>query len=169
MGQRGIFIGGLGILVLLMVGLILLTTQLTPEQTNPAYAAAVTFMEAAGRGDDAAASALLGGDLPAYVAANCPDGSVSACIQGYTPPEWGDLVHAEYRRADTSGQHIQLFATYEEGVGFSGVCIYMHVLPANDAGTDYRVVAWSGFIHCGQPNAGLDSLRSDPSVPNRAP
>lgn len=167
--QKRVLIVSLVVIGLLIAGLVLLTAQLTPEQTHPAYAAAVSFMEAAGRGDDAAASALLGGELPAYVAANCPDGSVSACIRGYTPPEWGDLVHAEFRRADTSGRHIQLVATYQEGVGFSGVCIYFHVEPVDEAQSDYRVVAWSGFIHCGQPNAGLDMLMSDPSVPNRAP
>ncbi len=167
--QKTVLFVTLGVLAVVIVALILLTAQLTPENTNPAYAVAVTFVEAAARGDDASAAPLLSAELSAYVAANCRDGSVSACIQGYTPAEWGGLVHAEFRRADTTGRDIQLVATYQEGVGFSGVCIYVRVEALDEASSDYRVTRWGGFIHCGDPLARFDPLVNDPAVPNRAP
>ncbi|MDX1991128.1 MAG: hypothetical protein SF029_01980 [bacterium] len=161
-----VWIGGLTVLVI--AGLLVLSAVLTPGSVNPAYAAAERFMSAAGAGNDAQASALLGNDLQAYVAENCPGGSVSACIDAYTPPEWGGLIAAVYRRSIPVGRayDVLLFATYEEGVGFSGVCIYHRVEEV--AEDDWRVTAWSGFLHCEEEEADLQELRQ-PDAVNRAP
>ncbi|NJL57399.1 hypothetical protein HC928_21370 [bacterium] len=143
---------------------------LRPASLHPAYAAAEAFMNAAGTGDDATALPLLSDDLQAYVREMCPGGRVSACIDAYIPPEWGGLIKAIYRRAIPSAGSrafdILLVATYEEGIGFSGVCIYHRaeeVLPG-----DWRITAWAGFLHCEEPAADLSRLRRTDAV-NRAP
>jgi len=161
-----ILIGGAtGLAVAAIIGISLF---LTPDSTNPAYATAVDFMNAAGNGDDMAAFALLSDDMQAYVRANCPVESVSACIDAYTPPEWGGLLTAVFRRAIPDGQafDILLFATYKEGVGFSGVCIYHRVEEV--APDDWRVTAWAGFLHCEEAEANIQRLREADAV-NRAP
>ncbi|NDJ62305.1 MAG: hypothetical protein GYB67_14355 [Chloroflexi bacterium] len=162
-------------LILIIVGItaalavvILLTAALVPEQLHPAFAAAVAFANAAGQGDDATAFALLGPELQAYVRANCPDGSVSACVNAYTPPEWGDLLAAVYRRAAPDGPDawdVNLVATYAEGVGFSGVCIYTRT--EQIAPEDWRIVEWAGYIHCGDGRSR--NMATNPETPHRAP
>ena len=79
-----------GVVVLAAAAVILIASQLTPQATNPAFTTAVDFVNAAGKGDDAVALALLNNAMETYVAAHCPNGSPSACVQSYTPPEWGE-------------------------------------------------------------------------------
>ncbi len=160
--------------VVLLVGLIGLSLFLVPQQTNPAFAAATTFSRAALRGEEAAAAAYLSPELAAYVAANCPDGKASACIEGYIPDEWGGLVDVVYRRSvpQDSGRawDIQTIATFEKGQGFSGVCIYLRTenpTPSNADG--WKITRWAGWISCDVDNKGLDDLRTNPDAPNRAP
>jgi hypothetical protein len=138
------------------------------ENLHPAYETAVEFTNAAGKGDDTTAFALLSSAMQNYVTEHCPDGSVSACVAGYTPEDWGDLTTAVYRRSisDGSAWDILLLAGYEEGEGFAGVCIYNRVeevLP-----DVWRVAAWSGFVSCDDTNAGLSGLRRA-DAPNRIP
>lgn len=161
-----VFIAGAGLVTVIVT--IALTLMFTPDKSHPAYAAAVMFMNAAGSGDDATASALLADDLRQWVAENCPDGSVSACIDGYIPEEWGDLISAVFRRAlmDRGAWDVQLVATYEKGQGFSGVCIYHRMEEV--APGEWRVAAWSGFISCDAAGGRLQGLRQA-SAPNRAP
>ena len=158
--------------IVIITALIVVSLALTPEKLKPAFNVAVQFMNAAGLGDDATAYQLLSTEMQAYVDANCPDGSVSACIQSYTPPEWGHLLHDEaavYRRSVPAGDnawHVQLLASYEEGEGFAGVCIYLRM--EESAPDDWRVSGWAGFISCDAPNSGINGLRQ-PDAPNRAP
>jgi len=167
MSHRRLLIAAVSIgLIVVIIGIIILTLALTPEQAHPAYTAAVEFVNAAGHGDDAAAFALLSDDLQTYVSENCADGSVSACIAGYTPPEWGRFLSAVYRRSAPDGADfdVRLIATYAENEGFSGVCIYQR-MQQNEAG-EWRVYGWSGFISCGDAEA---TDLTAPAAPNRAP
>lgn len=155
--------------VIIIAVVVVLTALLVPQQLSPAYAAAVDFVNAAGNGEDETALALLSDELQAHVADNCPDG-LSACIDAYTPPEWGGFLNAVFRRAQPDGPDafdILLLATYEEGQGFSGVCIYNRAERAADE--TWQIVRWSGWVSCDLPNAGLSALASDPDAPNRAP
>ena len=156
-----------GILVTLVL-VIIVTATLVPQTTNPAYDAAITFVNAAGKGDEAVASALLSESLTAYVDGNCPAGSVAACIASYTPPEWGSFLNAVFRRSQPDGRDawdIQLIATYEKAEGFSGVCIYNRVERVSET---WQIVRWSGWIHCGDAESGLTNLMRD-DAPHRAP
>lgn len=159
----------LGLIVLLLiVALLLLTATFTPENTNPAFATAVEFVDAAGTGNDKAAFALLGPALQGWVTAHCPDGRISACIQPYTPPEWGAFRSVVFRRATPDGPHtwdVDLIATYEAGKGFSGVCIYTRVEQAADGA--WQVVGWAGFISCG--DGASRNMATNPDTPNRVP
>lgn len=150
-----------------LIGLILLLCACSPEAANPAYDAAVRFANAAGQGDDATASALLSEELQSYVSANCPDGSVSACIDGYTPEAWGELISAVFRRAapDGAAWDVNLIATYEFEEGFSGVCIYLRI-EQNEA-NQWRVTRWAGWVHCGE--ASSRDMADNPAAPNHAP
>jgi hypothetical protein len=155
--------------VLAVAAIIALTAVLVPENTNPAFDVAVNFTNSAGDGEDELAAALLTDDLQSWVAENCPDGSVAACVDDYTPPEWGGLIAAVFRRAIPEGTdtwHVHLVATYEEEQGFAGVCIYNRVDQV-EPGT-WRVSAWSGFVSCDDPNSGLNALRRETAA-NRAP
>ena len=165
--SRLMLFAGLIIFILIAI-IILLTAALTPQNTNPAFATAVDFINAAGTGDDETAFALLDATMQDYVNATCPDSRVSACIQPYTPPEWGAFKSAVFRRSVPDGTQawdVDLIATYESGVGFSGVCIYTHIEEV--AEEDWRVAGWAGFIHCGD-NASR-SMALNPDTPNRAP
>lgn len=157
---------GLSVLVVLAV-LVGLTAALTPGQTHPAFAAAVDFANAAGKGDDAAAFALLDEAMQTWVTDNCPDGSVSACVRGYTPREWGGLMSAVFRRAAPDGDawDVDVIATYERDKGFSGVCIYTRVEP--DGAGAYRIAGYAGYISCGDPASR--GMAANPDAPNRAP
>lgn len=158
--------------LVVITAIVILSLALTPEKLDPAFDVAVRFMNAAGRGDDAAAYPLLTDEMQAWVDDNCPDGGVSACVLNYTPPEWGRLLHdsaAVYRRSIPDGASawdVQLIAVYEEGEGFAGVCIYHRMEEV--APDDWRVAAWAGFISCDEANSGLSGLRQ-PDAPNRAP
>lgn len=151
-----------------ITALIALTAVLTPERSSAAYAAAIQFTNAAAAGDEVAAFALLNTDLQAYVVANCPEASVAACVDAYTPLEWGRFISAVFRRSipDERAWDVLLVATYEAGQGFSGVCIYNRVEQMVDG--QWRVTAWSGFIACDEPQADLSRLRRA-DAPNRAP
>lgn len=160
------------VFVVAAAGLVLLTDTIG---LDPAYAVAVDFANAAGQGADAQALALLAAPLREHVLERCPDASVSACIAAYTPSEWGGMLATVFRRAMPDGPdafNIVLIATYERDQGFSGVCIYTRTErsapPAGDAYGGWRVAAWSGFISCDLPEAGLSALMQ-PDAPNRAP
>ncbi len=144
--------------------LIIVSSAITPPST-PAFDAALRFANAAGTGDDATAFALLSPQMQDYVRANCPEGSVSACVGGYTPPEWGNFQSAVFRRAvpDEQNWDVQLIATYQFAEGFSGVCIYLRM--ENTA--QWQVAGWAGYISCGDP-ASRD-MATNPDTPNRAP
>jgi hypothetical protein len=161
------FVIGLGVVITLVL-VVIITAALIPQAAHPAYDAAVTFANAAGKGDDTAAAALLNANLTEYAAAQCPQGSVSACIASYTPPEWGKFLNAVFRRAQPDGRDawdVQLIATYEKAEGFSGVCIYTRV---EQVGEIWQIAGWSGWIHCGDASSGLANLMRD-DAPNRAP
>jgi hypothetical protein len=157
-------VGGL----VLLVGVIVAATLLQPQTTNPAYEVAIAFTNAASKGADESALPLLSADLQTYVTQNCRAGLVSECVQSYTPPEWGGMLQAVFRRGQPDGAtawDVQLVATYAEGVGFSGVCIYNRV---EKIGEQWLVTRWSGWVHCGDPNSGLTQLKSADAA-NHAP
>jgi hypothetical protein len=155
------------VILLLIVGILLATLALTPSETNPAYAAAQAFVDAAARGDDSAANGYLSDDLQAYVAANCPDGSVSACVAAYIPPEWGAYQSIVFRRAtpDGAGWHVDLIGTWAEERGFSGVCVYANMQQDGDGA--WKVQRWAGFAWCGDP--ATRNMATNTDAPNRVP
>lgn len=163
-----LLVGSLFVLTIAVIVIVLLTAALTPESTNPAFAAAVEFTHAAGTGGDDMAFDLLAPAVQEYVRQNCPDGRVSGCVSAYTPPEWGDFRSVVFRRAVPDGDaawDVELIATYEEDKGFSGVCIYNRV--EQDAAADWRVTAWAGWIHCG--DSASRNMADNPAAPNRVP
>jgi ABC-type phosphate transport system substrate-binding protein len=166
MGSRRTLWIGAGIVAALLV-VVAVTLALTPAQTNPAFAAAETFVRAAGQGDDATALALLSDQMQTYVAANCPNESVSACVDSFTPPEWGAMRSAVYRRATPDGAawDVDIISHYEADTGASGVCIYGRV--EQNAAGEWRVAGWAGFVHCGDPASR--NMAANPDAPNRAP
>lgn len=145
---------------------VLVTAALTPGQLNPAFAAAVAFVEAAERGDDEAADAIMSPELAAWASANCPNASISACVHAYTPEAWGSLISAVFRRAAPDGDawDVDLIATYQHDEGFSGVCIYTRMEPD---GASWRVAEYAGFAWCGDP--ATRTMATNPAAPNRAP
>lgn len=164
--RRSLWIG-LAVVILAVAVVVVVTLALVPQETNPAFAEAVKFAEAVGKGDDANAYPLLSADMQQYVQRNCPDGSVSACIQGYIPPEWGEFLSVVFRRAAPDGENwnVDLIATYEKDEGASGVCI-VHQMRQDDSGM-WRVARWAGYIHCGDPRSR--NMAANPDAPNRAP
>lgn len=175
MRNRTIWIG-LAIAAAVIVLIVALTAALTPQQTHPAYAAALAFADAAGKGDDDAAFALLAPPLQDYVTANCPDGSISACVDAYTPPEWGGFQSIVFRRAvpDSSTNEngtgvtaydVDLIGTWAQDKGFSGVCVYTRV-EQNDSGA-WLVTRYAGWVSCG--DAESRDMARNPDAPNRAP
>ncbi len=165
MSQRWIWIG-LAVIVLAVGVVVVVTLALVPQETNPAFAAAVEFAEAAGKGDDATAFARLSPALQDYVEANCADG-VSACIQSYIPPEWGQFLSVVFRRAapDGAAWNVDLIATYEKDKGFSGVCIYQRM--EQDSAGEWRVTRWAGYVSCGDPLSR--NMAANPDAPHTAP
>lgn len=156
-----------GIIVLLIVVILIATAVFAPESANPAFAAAVSFVMAAGEGRDEQALALLDENLQVYVRQQCPDGSAAACMKSYAPPEWGAFRSVVFRRAAPDGRawDVELMATYEAQKGASGICIYNRV-EQNDA-EEWRVTAWAGFVHCGE--AASRDMATNPDTPHRAP
>ncbi len=155
------------ILLVITIGILIFISALWVPQNDPAYNAAITFVNTAAGGSDNVEH-LLSPDLETYVAANCPDGRVSLCLQSYTPKEWGAFRSAVYRRGAPDGvqaRDVELIATYESGTGASGVCIYNRVEQGEDG--QWRVVGWAGFIHCGDPASR--TMATNPDTPNRAP
>ncbi len=163
---RNILMIGFVALVVVIGIVALISTQLTPQATSPAFTAAVDFVNAAEAGDDSAALALLNEPMRAYVAAHCAEGKPSACLDAYIPPEWGELVTAVFRRAapDGANWNVEVIAHYASGVGASGVCSLIRVEPEGEA---WRVAGWAGFIHCGTPESR--DMATNPNTPNRAP
>jgi hypothetical protein len=155
-----------GLVILSVIAIVIITLALTPQE-NPAFAAATTFMNAAGRGDDATAGNLLSAEMQNYVQANCPNSSVSACIMGYIPAEWGALHSAVFRRAAPDGPNwnVELIATYEHDKGASGVCSQYQM--QQDESGQWRVYGWAGFLWCGDPRS--PNMATNPDTPNRAP
>jgi hypothetical protein len=153
--------------IVAIVVVIVVTLALTPQESNPAFAAATSFMNAAFAGDDTTALALLSEPMQQYVRDSCPNGSVSACVKGFTPPEYGEATNAIYRRAapDGAAWDVELIAVYPYDKGASGVCIYerMEQTPTGD----WRVAGWAGFLWCG--DARSRDMASNPDTPNRAP
>jgi len=162
---RFIIIGA--VLLVSIVIILIATLAFIPQNANPAFATAVEFSQAAGEGDDAAAMALLDAPLQKYVQANCPEGSVSACVRAYTPPDWGQFRSVVFRRAlpDGAAWNVDLIATYEAGKGASGVCIYNRIEQGEDGA--WQVTAWAGFVHCAE--ADSRNMATNPDTPNRAP
>jgi hypothetical protein len=156
----------LGLFVAVVAVIIAVSLNSDPRN-EPAINAALTFVEAAARGDDATANALMSADLRAYVAANCPNGSVSACVDTYTPPEWGAFLSAVFRRGVPMGAEwdVDIIATWELDRGFSGVCIYTR-MARNEQGV-WEVVRYAGFAWCGDPNTR--DMERNPAAPNQAP
>jgi hypothetical protein len=157
--------------LLALVAVIVVTAVLVPQQLHPAYASAIDFVQAAASGDDAEAESHISQALADYVVENCPDGSISACVDAYTPDDWGGFLNVVYRRAQPDGPDawdILLLGTWEENQGFSGVCIYTRAERAEPNTENWEIVGWSGFVSCSQPNAGLSQLAQD-DAPNRAP
>lgn len=155
------------VIIVAIVALIGATLIFIP-QDNPAYTAAIEFVNAAAKGDDATAQQHLSAELKTYIAENCPDESVSACVTAYADPSWGDFSSAVFRRSVPDGAtawDVQLIATYAQGDGFSGVCIYNRV---EKVGDEWLILRWSGFVTCDRPDSGLQELAAD-SAPNRAP
>lgn len=150
-----------------LVVIVIATAALIPQQTHPAFDAAVSFANAAARGDEATAAALVSDELRAYAAENCPDESVSACVLRIIPAEWGGFVSAVFRRAAPDGEawDVDLIATYERAAGGSGVCIYTRVEPAGDG--SWQITRWAGWAWCGDP--ATRSMATNPDAPNRAP
>jgi hypothetical protein len=155
----------LGIIVVILA-IIAATAFLTPD-SYPPNAAAINFARAAASGDEPAAVAYLSPDLQAYVAANCPDGTVSGCVADYIPDEWGGYRGLEFRRAmpDGNGYHIDLIGFWEQDRGFSGVCVYLNVQP--DGAGGWQVTRWAGWAWCGEP--ATRDMETNPQAPNRAP
>ncbi len=160
------------ILIAVVIGavallLIAATLIFTPESTNPAFDAAVAFVTAAAAGNDDAALALVSPAIREYAAA-CPEGRISACVRGYTPPEWGDMVRAVFRRAvpDGSAWDIDLISFYRADTGASGVCIYTRAEPTGDGG-GWQITAYAGFVHCA--DAASRNMANNPAAPNRVP
>ena len=156
---------GLSILILAIIGLIVASMSLG---LHPAHAAAVNFVNAAATGDDDTAFPYMSQTLGESVAENCPDGIPSTCIESYAEDSWGDFMSAVFRRAVPDGNtawDVQLIATYQEGQGFSGICIYNHVELIEET---WQVTRWSGFISCDLPTSGLQGL-ADESAPNHMP
>ncbi|MEO8395332.1 MAG: hypothetical protein ABI700_20220 [Chloroflexota bacterium] len=165
---RSLLLIGLVVIVVAIAGVaaVLVAARLTPQGANPAFTAAVDFINAAGKGNDQVATALLSNAMKAYVAAHCPGARPSGCLRSYTPAEWGGMLSAIYRRSIPDGQawNVEIIANYAQGKGASGVCSLIRTEP--NAG-DWLVTGWAGFVHCGDP-ASRD-MATNPDTPNRAP
>jgi hypothetical protein len=154
-------------IIIIVAAVVIVTATLIPQQ-NPAFDIGIQFVNAASNGDDETAMKALSPDLQAYVAANCPEGSVSACIRAYAPPEWGPFMSAVFRRAIPEGPdlfHVQYVSTYEKDKGASGVCIYTRV---ERTGETWQVTHWSGWVWCGDSRSGLNQLMQSDAA-NHAP
>lgn len=156
--------------IVAFIAIVVVVTAIFVPTNVPPYDTAVAFAHAAGKGDDATARSYLSPELQTWVSANCRDGSISACVDDYTPSDWGNMLSVVFRRAQPDGANafdIQLVATYENNQGFSGVCIYTRVEQVKS--NTWQVTRWSGWMSCDDPNGGLDNLINNSSVPNRAP
>ncbi|MBE2182939.1 MAG: hypothetical protein IAE89_05905 [Anaerolineae bacterium] len=159
-----LILAGISILALIVI---IMTALLTPTQTNPAAEVALTFTQAVSQGDDSAAMPLLSDQAAAYVAENCPDGSVSACVARLIPEDWGNYISTVFRRAMPDGDHwnVDLISTYEHDLGGSGVCIYVRA--EQDEAGNFKVAQFAGFVNCGDPSTR--NMATNPDAPNRVP
>jgi hypothetical protein len=167
MANNKLILGVAGLMVA-VVALIIATLLFVPEGINPAFATAVNFVNAVATGDDDIALPYMSIALRQSVAENCPNGMPSTCIKSYADDSWGDFMSAVFRRAIPDGSDVwdvQLIATYEDGQGFSGVCIYNRVERIDN---DWQVTRWAGFVSCDLPTAGLQDLAGESSL-NRMP
>lgn len=157
------------VLAVVFVAIVVVVTALLVPAQVPAYETAVEFVRDAGKGKPDAALAALSPEMQAWVASHCRDSSVTACVDDYTPPQWGNMLSAVFRRAQPAGADafdVQVIATYEDNQGFSGVCIYLHVMQQDD---HWEITRWTGWNSCDDPNGGMSAMLSDPNAPNRAP
>jgi hypothetical protein len=156
----------IGVVVALAVT-VAVTLALVPTETNPAFATAIAFVNAAGLGDEAAAAPHMGAPLAAYAAAECPGGAISACIAALVPADWGAFRQFVFRRAEPfrEGWAVDLIGYYETGVGNSGVCTSTYVVQGGDG--VWRVEAMAGWIHCADPESR--DMHENPAAPNRMP
>lgn len=163
------FIVILLISVVVIVAILAAALVLVPTQTSPAFQTALDFVNAAVQGVDANALAKVSDPIRAYAAENCPDGSISACVDAYTPEDWGAMKTVVYRRSAPVGDEwdVDLIAHYESGTGSSGVCIYARVAPLDESGENWQVTRYAGFVHCGDP-ASRD-MAANPDAPNTVP
>ncbi len=156
------------VLIVVVIGGFTLAGRLLDPRNTPQYAVALEFIEAVHRGDDAAAIQRITPELQTWVATNCPGGSISICLLGfYIPDDWGNLLSVVFRRSEPVGSawNVDMIATYEHGLGFSGVCIY--TLTSQQPDGRWLVSSWAGFISCG--DARSRDMASNPDTPNRAP
>lgn len=157
------------ITVVVIVAILVAALVLVPTQTSAANQTALDFVNAAVQGDDAEALANVSEAIRAFAADNCPNGSISACVDAYTPDDWGAMKTVVYRRSAPVGNEwdVDLIAHYESGTGASGVCIYARVAPLDDTGENWQVTRYAGFVHCGD-SASRD-MASNPDAPNSVP
>src|SRR4051812_8302407 len=103
---RNLLLIGVVVIVVAIAGVaaVLVAARLTPQGANPAFTTAVDFVNAAGKGNDQVATALLSSRMKAYVTSRCPGAKPSGCLRSYTPTEWGGLQDAIYRRSIPDGQ-----------------------------------------------------------------
>lgn len=169
MNNRNLLLALAGLIIGAVVVVVIVTATFTPEGTEPAFNVATTFVNAAAQGDEATAFPLLSPALQDWARANCPEGQVSACVQAYTPAEWGRLASAEFRRSARVGPawDIDLIGYYDrEGTqGFSGVCVYVRMEAA--APGDWRIAGWAGWAWCGDP--ATRNMARNADAPNRVP
>ena len=158
---------GVLIVLVVIIAVFIAATAVFDPNSNPAYKAAGDFVRAAFANDDATAFSLLNENLQNYVTANCPDGSVAACVHSYIPAEWGEVQGITFRRAAPNGRwwDVEWIASFAQDVGASGVCIFTRVEPTGVE--EWRVIEWAGFIHCGDPASR--NMSTNPDTPNRAP
>jgi hypothetical protein len=164
MNARRLVIIGAVALFVAVIGVILVLTATTNPETFAPYAAPLNLIRAAGAGDDQTALSYTSDSLRTWINTNCPMG-ISACVGGYVPPEWGAFRSVVFRRAEpvaADAYDVEVIATYERDLGFSGVCIYTRVV---QAANEWKVDGWAGWISCGD-NVARD-LAQNYDAPNR--
>ncbi len=162
--KRGLLLIGGAVLVVILLVILLVSASSNPDSFPP-YAAALAFSRAVGVGDNAAASAELSPAAVQWAGVNCPEG-IAVCLGRLADPAWGDLISVVFRRAAPDGANaydVELIATYEQGVGFSGICIYNRVEKQTD--DTWKVAGWAGWIHCADPLSR--DMERNPEAPNR--
>ncbi|MDX2161522.1 MAG: hypothetical protein SF162_09375 [bacterium] len=165
--RRTLIVIGVIVLIGVVAAIIAATAAFTPAATEPAFQVALQFAEAIGRQDNLAAQRTLHPTTREWVIYNCPNGQIATCLNTLIPDEWGAFQSVVFRRAtpDNTSWDVDLIATYAEGVGFSGVCIYVRMERLTDG--QWVVAGWAGWIHCGDERSRNMARNLD--APNRAP